>query len=76
MDVVRCALDVLECPEPAVKASLSQQYLHAWTAGEIGCAELHKWQGVVPDRPARSDGKVRIVVWSLCPPCSEVCPCA
>lgn len=65
MNVVRCALNVLECPEPEGKARLSQEYLSAWSNGEISCEDMTYLDGLVPDRPARTDDKVEELITGL-----------
>ncbi|GIL47801.1 hypothetical protein Vafri_3912 [Volvox africanus] len=59
--LVECALKVLKCPDPWKKAEYTYATASLWRQGAIKRVRPTPWQHLwVPDRPARSDDKVRV----------------
>ncbi|GFR40466.1 hypothetical protein Agub_g1027 [Astrephomene gubernaculifera] len=59
--LVECALKVLQCPDPWQKAEYTYSTVRMWRDGTIKRVRPVEWRHLrAPDRPARSDDKVRV----------------
>ncbi len=57
--LIECALQVLRCPDPWMKAEYTFASVKMWREGVIKRVRPANWRHLrVPDRPARSDDKV------------------